>query len=101
MTKLAAVRPPRPRLINEYSKQHYRTRVKPAFDAMWNSLGGSVPRSERLSMTQDFIVSSWNAESEQFRADFEEEVMDAYHAAVDRFNRANHYTQSTPQSSAE
>ncbi|KAF8190278.1 hypothetical protein K438DRAFT_1971149 [Mycena galopus ATCC 62051] len=73
-----------------YSKLHYATRVKPEFDKVWASVKTTVPRTMRAAMSQDFVGTCWEKESDAFRQQIEdqakEEHPETYHDALENLN---------------
>jgi hypothetical protein len=71
----------RPRLkpaVSVYSKLHYAERVKPGFDAIWETAKETSPQSARVAMSQDYVRTCWAKESDEFKAEVER-VRDEMH----------------------
>ncbi|KAJ7078590.1 hypothetical protein B0H15DRAFT_954490 [Mycena belliarum] len=65
-----------------YSTLHYAERVKPRFDAYWNSVKATEPASSRVSMSQAFVKRLWAEESPEFRAQVEAIAEEMHIAAM-------------------
>ncbi|KAJ7761165.1 hypothetical protein DFH07DRAFT_957243 [Mycena maculata] len=64
----------RPRLkpaIEVYSKLYYASRIKPEFDKQWAAVKDTLPATARVSMSQDFVQTSWQSESAEFKKELE------------------------------
>jgi hypothetical protein len=49
----------------------------------------------------DFVIRSWNTETEEFREKFKAEVEEEYQVELARFNRRGNFAEGTPQARAE
>ncbi|KAJ7716272.1 hypothetical protein B0H16DRAFT_1476849 [Mycena metata] len=82
---------PRPRrqpAIILYSELHYATRVKPQFDERWNSIKETTQPGECIAMSQDFMRTCWEEESQELRNDIEKQAAKAHTAAVAKWKTA-------------
>ncbi|KAF8215190.1 hypothetical protein K438DRAFT_1955171 [Mycena galopus ATCC 62051] len=76
-------RPRRKAAMVLYSKLHYTTRVKPEFDKVWASVKDTVPCTMRAAMSQDFVGTCWQKESEAFRQEIEERAKEDHRIALE------------------
>lgn len=101
MKDVSQHRPSRPKLLHRYSQVHYKDRIKPSFDLFWMSQGGTVPKAQRLAMTQDFVQKAWALETSEFQAEFKQRVEAEFQDALRAYNTRLDYGKSTAQAKAE
>ncbi|KAK7048773.1 hypothetical protein R3P38DRAFT_3175027 [Favolaschia claudopus] len=92
-----SARPRRKPAIAVYSKLHYAERIKPKFDELWAKAKDNVPAGDRFSMSQDFVRSSWEAESDDFKASVVKKGEEMYEQAMADWKAAR----KVPEGSAE
>ncbi|KAF8176871.1 hypothetical protein K438DRAFT_1770348 [Mycena galopus ATCC 62051] len=90
-------RPRRKPALVVYSKLHYATRVKTEFDKVWAKVKGTVPDTFRVSMSQDFVRTCWEKESDSFKEDIEKQAQEMHHEAMEKWKAGR----VTPVQSAE
>lgn len=101
MKDVSQGRPSKPKVLHRYSQVHYRDRIKPNFDLFWANQEGSIPNSQRLAMSQEFVQKSWAEESPDFRAAFEEQCEMEYQQSLKAYNRRMDYSHTTSQAKLE
>lgn len=98
--EIADARPRKKRVLQVYASQYYRVKIKPSFDAHWEQAKHTLPASERISLMTDWVRSSWEAESEEFREAFTAEFEAEYASAMER-HRAGESSSPDTLTSAE
>lgn len=101
MHKVSEQRPVKQKITHRYSQLHYKDRIKPNFDSFWEDQDGSIPKSQRLTLTQDFIQRSWASETAEFRAAFELRVEEEFQQALQEFNSRMNYSRTSSQAKLE
>ncbi|KAJ7669563.1 hypothetical protein DFH06DRAFT_1321622 [Mycena polygramma] len=69
-------------LLAVYSKLHYATRVKPAFDQLWATAKLTVPKAQRVSMCRDFVRETFAKESDEFKDEVEQRGLEMHAEAL-------------------
>ncbi|KAJ7660342.1 hypothetical protein DFH06DRAFT_1326471 [Mycena polygramma] len=75
-------RPRRNPTIATYSRKYYASRVKPEFDKKWAVAKATIPESERLAMSQEFVREAWKDETPEIKAEVEKEADETYEEAL-------------------
>ncbi|KAJ7178452.1 hypothetical protein C8R43DRAFT_1117840 [Mycena crocata] len=90
----------RPRVVPAvvmYSKLHYATRLKPAFDLLWAEAKKTHPANARLAMSQDYLRDCWAKESVEFQQEVEEQAAETHRVEMEEWKA----TKEVLQQSAE
>jgi hypothetical protein len=90
-------RPQRKPAFVMYSKLHYAIRIKPAFDELWAVAKKTLPESVRISMSQDYVRTCWLKESDEFKAQVEQQAAELHQEEL----KAWKASKAVPVASAE
>ncbi|KAJ7715477.1 hypothetical protein B0H16DRAFT_1741919 [Mycena metata] len=94
----AGQRPRRKSAVAIYSKLHYDERLKADFDKVWAAAKETTPANMRISMSQNYVHTRWEAESDEFKAGIEEQCITMHAEALEKWRAGRQVDQ---QSSAE
>jgi hypothetical protein len=92
-----SARPHRKSLLAFYSGKYYATKLKDGFDEVWDKAKSTLPGSARISMCQDYVKSSLEAETEEFKTELAQEADEEYQRALAVYRKGR----SVPEQAAE
>lgn len=100
MADLSETQLKKPRALQEYSREHWITRIKPALDVVQPGLPNLTKR-QRLRLITSLTQRCWNAETDEFTASFEQRLKGEYEDDVAVYGRRLGYSESSAVANAE
>lgn len=101
MGEMGSSRPRKKSVLSLYSQLHYKERIKPLFDRVWEAAKTTLPGTARVSMCREFVKAQWQAESEEFRAEIQQQVAADYAKEMEAFKAKDSWAEGTAESYEE